>query len=324
MAQLIYSTKLSESGPWLLDAAALTELDNVLGAEWERLGKREEQWIQDRVAARLGGMPRKLTPELEAKEQADALRSARELAADRRYRSLMLRLPGDHKLAVSTFQEAAQHPEMAKQGAQGFELSLQRADVKLSVSLNNRWSNRLEVTAEPPALDDARDLFGAVYNWSRGVEPPLWQKVWAGADFVVWALWMIYMFLVLSIAASTLQASSKAALKEEAHALIRKGVTPANQAKATELTLAIVSEYPVPAERSRLSGRWWCIIVIGLLVCIAVSIRPRNVIGLGKGAAKIHRWRLWMRFAGVTVPVTILGSIVWPFAVTVFQSLWRS
>src|SRR5438552_1482909 len=102
MATLIYSTRFSEDGPWLLDYGSLIELDKVLSEEWNRLEMPEELWIEEHAGQEMKRNAwRKVGAEQEEGLFKEALETARRDARARAERGIVLHLPGGHKLAVA-------------------------------------------------------------------------------------------------------------------------------------------------------------------------------------------------------------------------------
>lgn len=117
--------------------------------------------------------------------------------------------------------------------------------------------------------------------------------------------------------------NNRPALRAQAHELLKHGVTAAQQNKAIELLLALDSDYDIGAAPRGMTGRSWIILVCGAAVALAVSIPPKTTIGIGRGSAAVRRWRMWVRFVGVTVPTVIFGNLVWLQIQQLISTLWR-
>jgi hypothetical protein len=172
MATLIYATRLRESGPFLVDSDELFELDGLVNSEWERLGKHEQELIEEKIQQR--------TAEKWPGGQEAIAQGVRSAVEEHRRRSLTIFLPGGQKLAAKTFAEAARHDKLMQQRASGFELKMQRGDVQLQVELG-RYGDTIEIEATPEGSEDARELFAATRDWLDKVRLPAWQRVWEAA-----------------------------------------------------------------------------------------------------------------------------------------------
>jgi hypothetical protein len=129
--------------------------------------------------------------------------------------------------------------------------------------------------------------------------------------------------LVAWIATAALTSNNRGVLIAEAHRLLKNGVTAAEQSKAIELLLALDSGYDVGAGPRGMTARGWIIVVCGTAIALAASVPPKTTIGIGRGRSAIRRWRIWVRFVGVTVPTMIFGNLVWPQIQQIISSLWK-
>lgn len=319
MATLIYSTQFSEKGPWLLDADALGKLDDVLEAEWTRLSNHETQLIERGCAEELGA---RRTSSGDSHAINDDIRERiRGLVERSRERSLVFSLSNGHKLAVATFAEAGRHHELVRQRVIGAELKMRRGDVRIEVSIS-RGSNQLAFEARPEESDVARETFGAIYSWCRDVGPPAWHRWWAGSLLLRIAI----LWVALAYAATTLLSTgadnSKAELRQEAHRLLKDGITQAEQQRAIAILLAIESEYNVAATKRSLTPRQWVLLSSAAAACLLLVLFPRTTIGLGRGAAEVRWWRRWITLVGVTVPMLIFGNFIWPPVQAFLGRIW--
>jgi Uma2 family endonuclease len=105
--------------------------------------------------------------------------------------------------------------------------------------------------------------------------------------------------------------------RPEVQQILEKGVNQGNQARATEILLAVVSDYKDPRQPSAKPGvRQWGYFIFGAIALVALRISPDIVIGVWKGRKTIIYWRKWIQFLWVTLPVLILTSVVWPKLIT--------
>jgi|ERR1051326_1514760 len=104
--------------------------------------------------------------------------------------------------------------------------------------------------------------------------------------------------------------------------LLQKGVNPQNEIKAIEILLALQSDYrnqQIPP--SKPSGRFWLFLVVGGLLCLALSFPPELVVGLGKGEKELARWQSWIKFVSITVPAFLASTYLWPTLTTWLRAL---
>ena len=196
----------------------------------------------------------------------------------------------------------------------GIEISLRINQIEATVSIggNSNWQkNRLQIRVSPEASSEAHELFGALRQWAKTYQSPLWQRLWASADNFHWVAFVI---LLLVIGPSVLNSgldSRKASVVAKAQALLVDGLQPGEQTEALEILLRLQTGLMPEIEKS--IPAWFKVLFWGgLFVAVVLTIRPKVVLGLGRGADEIKRWRLWLRFVGVTVPGLVFTSFIWP------------
>jgi hypothetical protein len=298
----------------LLNEDSLNELDDLLDIEWERLTTIEDDWIKHSAAEQMRVYSWRT---LEAKEQEQEyekyLAEARERATNRRARAVALTLTSGHKLVVERFNEAARHPELAQRHATAFTLTFKRADISVELELSPGWKD-FSLKCTPDDREATRDVFGAIYNWSRKYAPARWQRWWSASPPLPLMLLMFYTVICSFILASAYSGTSKDALRSEAYRLLRSGITASNQTRAIELVLALTSDYPLRVQPTGMTPRAWFVVVAGFIIFLALNIVPRSVIGIGlPGRRRFRFWTGWLRFAAFTFPAAIFANFVWPY-----------
>jgi hypothetical protein len=140
------------------------------------------------------------------------------------------------------------------------------------------------------------------------------QQVWITylaplSSFLLFFL-LVFVFLVTVVGVSS---DSKDVYKPEIKQILSQGVNQGNQARATQLILAIVSGYSDANSTYKPGLKGWGVFVALFLLLAAVRTRPGIVIGIWKGKKSLSHWRTWIRFIGVTVPALILTTVAWPW-----------
>lgn len=306
MAEMLYPTSTSVSGPWLLDSDSLLELDRVIDELWPRLEEAQqamfEEQVQERVDDRMEGR--------EENERAEIEASVRKFLAgiatySSKRRDLSLTLKDGKILKTNSFKEAKLHPEIENSEVSRFSLSLKCGEIKCDL---HTWvSDTLDIEVSPREAEVSRQLYTAVNSWAKSAAPSPLLRNWkrfAGVQWFVFVLilWVAVVFLI--------QGTSQ--WKDEARMLLDHGInSPADQAKATELLLKIASDYSVPSQRRGVPAWFKVFTYSGFLACLVLSFPPPYLlIGLGRGATRINRWRRWIKFAFASVPIFLISTFL--------------
>ena len=132
----------------------------------------------------------------------------------------------------------------------------------------------------------------------------------------MWLPWMVTVLLSTPIIlTSSEEANAVSTAKTEAHTLLNQGISKNEVPKAIEILLRMESKFvtenttaPAP------TPRWymWLLFAGGIAVFIA-GLRPRLIIGIGRGAQKLDAARLWLKFVSVILPGLIFAIILVPY-----------
>lgn len=123
-------------------------------------------------------------------------------------------------------------------------------------------------------------------------------------------------FILVSVTVPLLPNRSdvtKAYFAAKTKGLLADGLQPGEQTEALELLLRLQSGIMPDIENPPIPAWFKLILFGGLFVAVLLTVRPKVVVGMGRGVDTIKRWRLWLRFVGVTVPGLVFTSFIWPF-----------
>ena len=101
-------------------------------------------------------------------------------------------------------------------------------------------------------------------------------------------------------------------LKEEAHKLLAGGVTPVNQTRAIELSLAIASDYGGAVAKGP-GLRYWTTTALVVLIFLWMYFCPKVEIGIWRGKARLKRWRIWGGTVFISIPTLLLSTLGMPW-----------
>jgi hypothetical protein len=325
MAELVYKTSVEIPRPVILGHEALLKLDGILEEYWQILNKHREESIQRQIDRE---MEEGLTqyPSLYNEEQKKvSLRGRVEKQLAQRYAddalSISIHFSDDTKLSVRSFSEAMRHHHVTNKTPDGFRVSLRCGEVRCIVALRDD-SGGLAIEVSPEGSPNANDLFGALKDWAMRSRAPSWQRFWHRRRALVVLLWWLWTSSVLAVPLVIYSEATKTDYKAEAAKLLSKGLSSGDQLKATEIMLALASDYtPARVVRFTLPGWYWFLTVGGLALCLILSFPPNCVIGLGAGEARVRGWRVWLKLVFYSVPIFLFTTFLLPFLVRLVRIL---
>src|SRR5260370_14166005 len=236
MAQeLLFPTVLKSSGPWLIGSKDVLALDEIF----------------DQIIA--------------------------STSASDSDRSLKIFLSKDRELKTSSFKEAMSHVGSQDELATGFRYEVTTKNGSASVRLvpptkrekdEGEHSPVLTVKNGPTGSSASQSIIWLIKTWASDVQPPRWRR-WLLAPRSLMRLSLGLVAVIGSlILFSTTPAPSdyKETYKRQAHELLKNGIDERNQAKATEVLLALQSDYIPPGAKAKHSQRSFVIFAVTVLV----------------------------------------------------------
>ena len=353
MAEFIYTTSSFDRAPWLIDSEGLEALDVILDEEEARLLKRNEDRLNAQVerelqddwfvkskistldtielrknlgldsADRQGDEePQKVVAQDRSREavlqeikqgRREEIRAKLVTASYSDYlqsRSLTIRLKKNKKVVVKSFGEALREQSLMEEEPVGFTFALRTGEIRCTIDMRDDGS--LDISVSPEHLQESRELFAALQRWAAPKRPPIWQRFWVLFNPIQWGFW-ITLLLVSGLIVNDSKSYAKETFRNQAHQLLKDGISQDEQIKAIETILAIQAEYIPPGQQSGTPGWLKLLIFGGFAICLVLTFPPKSLIGIGKGQVAIVRWRKWMRFVFIIVPGFIFLNIVWPW-----------
>lgn len=314
MAEFIYRTEATLSGPWLVDTDRLEALDKILDDEWERLAKRNREAIQNELDKRIeDSFEIRLAKETEGELSPTTLESIRkqvETSIRNSYgykenRKVTIFYEGDRRVEVESFQEATRQSSLLEGIPVRFDVEGVCGDISFEINID-KYRGALNISTSPETVSEAKELFAALHRWGATNRPPKWQQIWKTWNGIQWAFWLIA--VCGGLIAVVIPGNP---YKAQARELVRNGVSQENQQRALELLLAMQSDYR--PEQDPVLPAWYLLLLFGgLVVCLVTSFIPKSILGIGKGQDRIKLWRLWFGFVFYLVPSFVFLNIIWP------------
>ena len=325
MAEIIHSTRLEEDGPWLINREHLLALDKLVEEEWLNLEKYRDRVITEKVNEEVSRLRKKSTSSFNEAKARQEFRATFESSYEyREKRSLVILLNGQRRVVAKSFEEALRDPALLCEKPEGFVLSFKCCEIECVLELPYYGSSlRLKVEEDRDPI--AKEVFASLKSWIDNVKPPYWQQVWLRMKGMQWFYYLmaigVVLFYLSTIAPDT-SASARSVRHDQAVELLKIGVSQTNQFKALELMLSYESGYP-PSSRTFVIPSWfWWFFCGAPVFCVSISFIPKVVLGIGNGQEAIKKWTKWMNFVGITFPLWILGTFIWPKLIIFLQNLF--
>jgi hypothetical protein len=304
----------------------LRELDGILAEQMQRLRALQSQMMEEEVTKRMaevrasGSVEDSKDLEERQKRYTEIIRRG-ELG--RESTSLVLHFSNGGRLETRSFEEASAHAEVSQSEATSFDLNLECGTVSLQMNAeSDSFDTELTLGVSPSGTEGARSLFSALRRWLRTIQAPRSQQWWCRIGHFRYGLWFAFGYALLMIFLGLQDNVDSGYYKQQAHELIKQGVTADKQQKAIETLLALASDYSAPVAHGLTLTRWfWFFCVGGTIVCLILSYPPRIVLGLGVGEEKIIRWQRWTRFVLVIVPGFVASNFLYPVIVQAIKRL---
>ena len=283
MARISYPTEVSIPTPLLIEPTHLTSLDVIFD---DFLTSRQQQGLNERSEDQKQRRPRQI-------------------------RAVDIYLSGGKTIKSSQFSDAMKQPYVGHEVPLGFRATLQTEELEATVKLAG-WKRELEIDVTGIDEHAGRELFGSLENWASEIAAPRWQQLWSRSkdlfQYLAW-MWALVGLLLGAMGMFGVSGKNETYIKE-AHTLLQQGINDSNQRRASELTLALISEYNPSVWKPGIT--YWSVFLLITLLLVSLSICPGVVIGIWTGKHRLQYWRIWLKTVWVTVPGLIFTSVLWP------------
>lgn len=320
MGALVYSTELILDGPWLVDRPSLQELETLIERCWDRLLSKENEIANIRAQNnwdRYYATRTDLSPEererklaLLKEEENSRLRSARK-------KEINLDLREGKTFISDSLSHALKDPALTNENPKGLTIQLSSGISSVNLSLEVFFRPKSSIRVSPEREDLSKEIFVELREWAHKVRVPLWQRILNSIGGFLFYAWLFSMLLATTFIGKPDDIAVEQSRKE-AHQLLVDGISQDEVPKAIEVLLKIESKYATKQAEVTLPLWFKLAFWVGLVISLMLYIRPKLVIGIGKGVAKINLWRGWLRFISITVPTLIFTSVLWPYIIGLF------
>jgi hypothetical protein len=303
MNRFEYPTSKMVKEPFLLDSQSLIELDNIVNEIEEQFKKGIESEINEKVSQY----------KIDNSEK-DYVRYENSLRGSYEYRkqskSLRVFLK-DRTMISQSFEEAIKEPANSNEIVREFKYELEVGKYELSISLNNFYSNSLNARIEPSNDLLVYDSYYKLNRWIEKNKSNKWVQIWKETRYFIIPL-LLSIILLYSGISELLKPNYNVLIDNEIEKILANGIDSSETNKALELLLMknyskIGESYIIDKSESYGISP----IIIGILIMIIILLfPPKSYLGIGKGDMLIKRWRLWLKFISVILPMSIVLPIV--------------
>jgi hypothetical protein len=311
MAEIVYPTEFTSSGPWELSRVDLEALDPLIGTAMADLTKHRKNLIEDFVRR-----SRKPHEPKSALQDDDEINDR--AYAEGRYGSpsatVVATLKNNRLIRGTSIADVLSNPEVEDEIIQQLVVKIKKdsASLQLEVKMErNRMS--IDLSAADSTVGPWAAAYDSFRNWARDREPTPFRRFVSEhiepATVIFWAL------LVLGcVQAIVTSDTAKSDQKNAAQELLVGGLHQEELLRAAELTLQIVSEYKPPVKGELPVPPWaWIVRAVCLWFLVAAFTRPRTTINVGAGHRRFKLLRasenLWWRI----VPGVAASAFVLPW-----------
>ena len=289
MAQVIRKTEATFPGPWLLDNAALTALDEVIDEQWLRLEAYKKRQIgQDHES-----------------DSGDG-------------RTITLTLSSGNKIRVNSFREAANDVHCQDHEISKIEVKLSCAGIRGDMVVPTP-KRELSLVALPEANDAADELFVRLNGWAKQYAPDWLRQVRSWGFPLAWILGLSLLLPVVLLGGMTGAISETNTWRNEVDELLSAGVGVENHSRALELLLQKAAGLDQRLGTLHLPV-WFGVVAVTLaVVATLLSIPAHTAFEIGKGTASVRRQKRYDWFLRKALPtfliMGVLASVVGTYAV---------
>ena len=322
MKGLQYSTNDTLEGPWLLDANALKTLDAILSKHWDLLESRRNQLLDLTVDDEYKKYEKQFInlSSDDVREKLEVFRRVHPIYSVN-YFQIYIHYKKSRYFCES-FESAFRERSLLDSSPTGFAIEFDSADIKCKVDLDE--GNGLSINVTPEEYLESQNLFLDVYQWATGQRAPYWQRLWrriADRGFIPYLAAIILLGVVFLIMNFTQNNSDILQAQETAQDLIDKGIDNSNVSEVLRLLL----QMQVLGQTTIKFPSWFRVILITCAILgLVIPVRPRVVLGIGKGQSYLRLWKLWLTIVGITLPSFAFYNFVLPYIIDLIRQIVNS
>ena len=352
MAQTFFNAVMNVTGPWWLTKKHLEELDAIvdkyfskmvaeseeaikreIDEEYDRLIKERRKLLQvERVVEKgLDALEADPSSELEqsakhaAKRgglkskgvQAECRRRAEQTVRRKHSyypneRSATIEVQEGSKIQGESFAEILRQPSLEM--ATPTEVKMEVKANGATCTVGFRSFAGLMVQYYPENSPVVSELFASLREWALRNQPSRWQRIWVRLDGLQWLLFFLLLVVVSWVAAPE---KKEPPYVKEAHVILERGMTEADERRAVEILLAVSTGYKPAGSAvvadSRNEKPVLLFLLISFLMTAILTVQPpKFLVEVGRGVRSWGRWNWWIRLVSKVIPAFLIAQLLIP------------
>lgn len=311
MGTIKYPSEIAVDGPWLLNSESLEELHDLIESAWGLMLDDFETFKENLIQQKLQ----------EGKKENNE--NEREIITKDLFRYDLYRLKresknftgqihGDKKIHSKSLKELIYDQQIQDQKIIGLEIELVKREDKLTIEIDKRYGGNLRIKYSGSSDELQSSIFSLFNKWIKRHAPKPYLRIWSTMLPFQWFVFLaLLLFQILMFPSKS--DFYKAELKKRAIEQINKGDS-LDSKKSIQTLLELQIEHTPdsyqPQEAISNQAYRFKFSIIGLVVCVLLSISPSTIIGIGGNTTKYKLMSWWIKILTVTVPGLILIPII--------------
>jgi hypothetical protein len=295
MTKLMYSTELTIQGPWFLDADSLLRLDYILDEENRNLLIYRDKKVDRDAKEYVNTYQSKLSDTDRAEKIANLKKEYLEEIDRYEYkygitREINVSFANGQTIVAESFNKILRDRSATDALPTLFNLDMKCCDIHCNIALKKYHDDSLNINVSPEGVEEAIELFVILRQWAQSNYAPSWQRMWLKITSYFpfhWIAWGVVLWVAFLTMIYEATSPAEEMIMTRAHQLIDSGISNTNMQEAIETLLMLHTKcYPGLSSSSSMIFPGWvkAWTVIGLIVCIILSVKPSVIIGIGKGS----------------------------------------
>lgn len=322
MTELKYPTEDVYEGPFLIDIKELLELDTILEKQWQKLVDWHTQKVEEEANRRLADSSQSLRKDLDKDDVIAEI--VHEYDWRRSERNVEVQFKGGKTVSATTFEELLNKPFVKDLLPISFSVILEKGPIRAEIKPSyNGVDYSVTVNSHTQVAYEVKEALG---QWLADISPSWWLRLWTKITKLFpfqWALVFLFayvFFLIWVFSDSPREIALQkyhSKLQHEAAVLLNDGrITEDEIPDAIRISLELTTDYlptdTVIAPR-RFPKAWLWAFGLSVIIALLLSFRPRFGIAIGKGAARVQAWRVYIKFVGGTLRLITLNYLILPW-----------
>ena len=305
MGNLVYQSKTSLDGPWLVSSKSLEELDAIIAEYWNKFESRRKKLLKKdtrEFSKKYAHIEAEYKTEVN--EQIKNYKDSSPLSKSFKVISIYIRNAPTY--TCKSFRDAFRGRYLLDKYPTGFSISFVSGDITFDMFIDLS-SPELLIEVEPEEVSEVQEIYTAVYEWARDVQRQyVGKRIWniiAKFRRVILSLGIIILITLFFLT----QFFRISNAREQLRTLSAQGVTNSNILDVVNLLVGIHLNTNIVISPYLLLC-FWVLLYIGLIL----TIYPKVAIGIGRGRDALLYWNIW-QWVILIPPTFLIGNIFKPY-----------